>query len=101
MYYVFWIYILPRLGKYRIRYELVALDGESTKVNQFAKVPLADLETWDKEHYASGERKTSAVNSRNGSESDIQTVLEEKTGVLVTVSAVNGSEETITDATEA
>jgi hypothetical protein len=102
VYYVFWIYILPRLGKYRIRHELVALDGESnlTKANQFVKVPFADLETWDKEHYASGERKTSAVNPRNGSESDIQTVFEEKE-VLVTVSVVNGSEETIADATEA
>jgi len=98
VYYVFWIYILPRLGKYRIRHELVALDGESTKVNQFAKVRLADLETWDKEHYASGERKTSAVNSRNGSESDIQTMLEEKKEVLV---VVNGSEETIANATDA
>jgi hypothetical protein len=77
------------------------LDGESTKVNQFVNVPLAELETWDKKHFASGERKSSAINARNGSESDIQTVLEEKKGVLVTVSAVNGSEETITDATEA
>jgi hypothetical protein len=68
---------------------LVALDGERTKVNQFVKVPLADLETWDKENYASGERKTSAVNSRSGSESDIQTVLEEKKKVLVTLSVVN------------
>jgi hypothetical protein len=101
VYYVFWIYILPRLGKYRICHELVALDRESTKVNQFVKVPLADLETWDKEHFASGERKSSAVNSRNGSESDIKTVLEERKGVLVTASAVNGSEETITDAMEA
>jgi hypothetical protein len=77
------------------------LDGESTKVNQVVKVPFADLEMWDKEHFASGERKTSAVNSRKGSESDIQTVLEEKKGVLVMVSAVNGSEDTIIDATEA
>jgi hypothetical protein len=77
------------------------LDGENTKVNQFVKVPLAGLKRWDEEHYASGERKTSAVNSRNGSESDIQTVLEEKKEVLLTVSVVNGSEETIADATEA
>lgn len=98
MYYVFWIYILPRLGKYRIRHELVALDGEATKVNQFVKVLLTGLETWDKEHFASGERNSRTVNSRNGSESDIQTGFEEKKGVFLTVSAVDGSEETITDA---
>lgn len=56
LYYVFWIYILPNFGKYRIRQELLALDGETSKTHRLVKVPLAALGVWDAEHDVLGQK---------------------------------------------
>ena len=60
IYYVFWMYILPNFGKYRIRQELLALGGETAKTNRLIKVPLEELATWDAEHDVQGQNLGSA-----------------------------------------
>ncbi|KAH8819833.1 amino acid transporter-like protein [Xylogone sp. PMI_703] len=56
IYYLFWIYILPHFGQYRIRQELVVLDDETAKTHRLVKVPLPELEAWDSEHDVLGNR---------------------------------------------
>lgn len=59
LYHVFWVHILPYFGGYRIRQELVVLDDETAKVHRLVKIPVAELETWDKEHDSLGQKLTS------------------------------------------
>jgi hypothetical protein len=68
LYFALWIYILPHFGKYRIRQELIALDGESARTHRLVKVPLAELEGWDAEHDVLGQRVAPSVGSGNGSQ---------------------------------
>ena len=56
LYYIFWIAILPYFGKYEIRQELVALEGESSKAHRLIKVPKAELEAWDAVHDVLGQK---------------------------------------------
>ncbi|CAG8956684.1 hypothetical protein HYFRA_00012228 [Hymenoscyphus fraxineus] len=49
VYYAFWVYILPKWGKYNIRQELVDLDGGAA-MNRLVKVPDAELARWDETH---------------------------------------------------
>jgi amino acid transporter len=56
LYYVAWIFVLPKWGGYRIRQELVVLDGEQAKTHRLVKVKLAELESWDREHDVLGHR---------------------------------------------
>lgn len=46
MYYAIWAYILPHVGKYHIRQELIVVVDETTKVHRLVKVALAKLEAW-------------------------------------------------------
>jgi hypothetical protein len=52
-YYALWIWILPRLGKYRIRHQKIVLNGGEV-THKLVKVPLAQLQSWDAEHDAVG-----------------------------------------------
>jgi hypothetical protein len=52
---VFWIHLLPRWGKYRIRQELDTLNGQTAKVHRLVKVPLHELESWDATHDVAGQ----------------------------------------------
>ncbi|KAM3068903.1 hypothetical protein ACMFMF_008869 [Clarireedia jacksonii] len=56
LYYVAWIFVLPKWGGYRIRQELVVLDGEGAKTHRLVKVKLAELESWDREHDVLGQK---------------------------------------------
>ncbi|KAH8593187.1 amino acid transporter-like protein [Bisporella sp. PMI_857] len=56
IYYAFWIYLIPKWRGYRIRQELVVLEGQSAKVHRLVKVPLAELAQWDAEHDALGSK---------------------------------------------
>jgi hypothetical protein len=67
-YYYLWIHILPRIGKYRIRQELIILDDESAKTHRLVKVPLTELEAWDAEHDVLGQKVASSAVSGNCSQ---------------------------------
>ena len=69
IYYAFWIYILPHFGRYRIRQELLVLDGETAKTHRLVKVPLGELEVWDAEHDVLGQKLASSQASGNVSQS--------------------------------
>ncbi|QSZ34470.1 hypothetical protein DSL72_006064 [Monilinia vaccinii-corymbosi] len=66
LYYIVWLFVLPHLGQYQIRPELIVLDDESAKAHRLVKVPLAELEAWDRAHDVVGGRKT-------GSEAPLET----------------------------
>jgi len=67
---VFWIHLLPRWGGYRIRQELIQLEGQTAKVHRLVKVPLPELEKWDAEHDVLGSKITPAAESGEISEED-------------------------------
>ncbi|KAH8770236.1 high affinity methionine permease [Hyaloscypha sp. PMI_1271] len=50
IYYAFWIFVLPHLGKYRIRQEVLLLSDETSNAHRLVKIPLEELEVWDREH---------------------------------------------------
>ncbi|KAI5207896.1 amino acid transporter [Aureobasidium subglaciale] len=53
VYYYSWLYLLPKLGKYQVKQEVIVLeDGSST--NSLVRVPLDQLEKWNQDHDAAG-----------------------------------------------
>ena len=48
------MYILPKLGHYRVRPEILAIDG-SAATHRLVKVPREKLAVWDSSHDASGQ----------------------------------------------
>jgi hypothetical protein len=59
---------LPHFGKYQIRQELIALEGETAKTHRLVKVPLEDLAAWDAEHDVLGQKLVSSPESGNASQ---------------------------------
>ena len=53
IYYVAWMYVLPRLQSYRIRPEILSLGG-SAATHRLVKVPAEEIGIWDSTHDASG-----------------------------------------------
>ena len=67
IYYVAWIYILPRLRHYHIRSEILSLDG-SAATHRLVKVPNQEIAIWDSTHDASGRLFASANEKEEGAE---------------------------------
>jgi hypothetical protein len=74
---VFWIYITPHFGKYRIRQELIQLDDESAKVHRLVKVPVTELNDWDAEHDVLGNKLVGLDDSGNDSVERIEVTKKE------------------------
>ncbi|KAH8657817.1 amino acid permease-domain-containing protein [Xylariales sp. PMI_506] len=53
VYYFIWVKVLPRVGGYRLRSELVKL-GNGAQTHNLVKVPVAELKQWDEAHDAAG-----------------------------------------------
>ena len=53
IYYLMYIEVLPRIGRYRMRYKLVTL-GSGAQAHTLVKVPLNKLDEWDRRHNATG-----------------------------------------------
>lgn len=53
LYYIGWIYVLPRIRNYRIRQEVVEMDN-GAKSHRLVKVPVPELASWDATHDALG-----------------------------------------------
>jgi len=67
LYYMGWIYVIPRVRGYRIRQGLITLDN-GAKTHKLFKVPVAELTAWDATHDALGRD----INDANSTEQDVQ-----------------------------
>ncbi len=74
LYYVAWMYVLPKWLGYRIRAEIVTTEDEKTSTHRLVKVPLADVSQWDADHTESGELRL----RRSGTATDSDSVGEQK-----------------------
>ncbi|KAG5760950.1 hypothetical protein H9Q72_010935 [Fusarium xylarioides] len=54
VYYVFWIYIIPKWKGYAIRPEVVEVDTNGANTHRLVRVPLVEIEKWDAEHDEAG-----------------------------------------------
>lgn len=55
VYYWTWIWILPKIGGYRVRQEVLTLD-HGAQSHKLVKVPVQELAQWDETHDSSGRR---------------------------------------------
>ncbi|EJP62073.1 High-affinity methionine permease [Beauveria bassiana] len=67
LYYVAWMYVLPKWLGYRIRAETVTAENETTATHRLVKVPLAEVAQWDAEHTESGELQRSGTRTESDS----------------------------------
>ncbi|KAJ4175724.1 hypothetical protein NW759_017202 [Fusarium solani] len=64
LYYVFWMYLLPRWRGYEIRTEITNVDDNGATTHRLVKVPKAQVAQWDEEHDEAGNlRRRSPSNS--------------------------------------
>jgi hypothetical protein len=54
IYYVFWIYIIPKWRGYIIRPEVVEVDSNGANTHRLVRVPALEIEKWDAEHDEAG-----------------------------------------------
>lgn len=69
LYYIAWMYVLPQLGKYRVRQEVLALENKE-QAHRLVKVPVDELEQWDATHDALG--REIGLEARSGSEEKVE-----------------------------
>ncbi|KAL1961913.1 hypothetical protein VTN77DRAFT_946 [Rasamsonia byssochlamydoides] len=53
IYYIIWIYLLPKVYRYQIRQEVVVLEDGST-THRLVKVPNEEVAAWDEQHDVEG-----------------------------------------------
>ncbi|CAG8006687.1 unnamed protein product [Penicillium salamii] len=68
-YYWFWAFLIPKWKGYKLRQELIHLEG-GAQSNQLRKVPIAELEEWDLTHDEAGCRIDSVQQVRIQTKSD-------------------------------
>ncbi|TEA10101.1 High-affinity methionine permease [Colletotrichum sidae] len=54
LYYVFWMYLLPKWMGYEIRTEIVEVGNDGANTHRLVKVPKAEVVQWDAEHDEAG-----------------------------------------------
>lgn len=54
LYYVFWMFLLPKWGGYKIRPEILDVEDHGANTHRLVKVPLDEVEKWDEEHDEAG-----------------------------------------------
>ncbi|KAI0160469.1 amino acid permease-domain-containing protein [Xylariaceae sp. FL1272] len=57
LYYIVWMYILPRWGKYELRPETMVVEANGATTHRLVKVPLTELVVWDNEHDEAGQTR--------------------------------------------
>ncbi|KAK7408827.1 hypothetical protein QQX98_009013 [Neonectria punicea] len=65
LYYVVWMFLLPKWGHYAIRTELTDVGNEGAKTHHLVRVPTSALAKWDEDHDETGE-----LRHRNVAQSD-------------------------------
>ncbi|KAJ4183515.1 hypothetical protein NW755_009550 [Fusarium falciforme] len=69
IYYVFWMYLLPRWGGYVIRSELIEVGTDGANTHRLLKIPKAQIGQWDRDHDEVGK-----LRQRNVADSDASLV---------------------------
>lgn len=64
VYYVVWIYVLPKAGKYTVRQEILVLDNGATS-HVLVKVPNSQVSEWDASHDPTGKSIVSSLTLQN------------------------------------
>lgn len=59
IYYMFWIYILPKWRGYYIHTKVMREDGGTVASHRLVQVPARDILEWDKTHDEAGELRFS------------------------------------------
>ncbi|KAI0539308.1 high-affinity methionine permease [Xylaria digitata] len=54
IYYVIWMYALPKWKGYQLRPEILNIDDQGANTHRLVKVPIAEVEKWDREHDEAG-----------------------------------------------
>ncbi|KAM0351802.1 hypothetical protein ACHAPU_002314 [Fusarium lateritium] len=70
IYYVVWMYLLPKWRGYVIRSEITSVDDNGANTHRLVRVRYADVPRWDEQHDASGhirQRTTTVAPSSEGS----------------------------------
>ncbi|KAJ9421169.1 amino acid permease-domain-containing protein [Fusarium oxysporum] len=70
LYYVVWMFLLPKWKGYAIRTEITNVDDNGANTHRLVRVPYADLPRWDEEHDEAGnlrQRSTVVAPSSEGS----------------------------------
>ncbi|KAM5344861.1 hypothetical protein ACJ41O_010723 [Fusarium nematophilum] len=70
VYYIFWMYLLPRWGGYVIRSELIEVGTDGANTHRLLKVPKAEIEQWDRDHDEVGNLRRRNVSDSDGSVKD-------------------------------
>lgn len=65
LYYVAWMYVIPKWRGYRIRAEVTKAEDDSVISHRLVKVPLVEVEQWDAEHDESGQLRLRHVTIRD------------------------------------
>ncbi len=65
LYYVAWMYVIPKWRGYRIRTEVLEVDDNGANTHRIVKVPLQEIPDWDADHDESGN-----LRQRHTAESD-------------------------------
>ncbi|KAL7619803.1 hypothetical protein AAE478_010348 [Parahypoxylon ruwenzoriense] len=70
IYYVFWMYLLPKWKRYKIRLEILHVEDQGATTHRLVKVPLNELAKWDEEHDEAGHiRRRHVAHLSQGSDS--------------------------------
>lgn len=70
LYYIAWMYVLPRLGKYEVRPEiLVDVDNRGATTHRLVRVPRAEVAEWDANHDEAGNLRQRHVDVHSGHDS--------------------------------
>jgi hypothetical protein len=56
VYYIFWINLIPKWKGYEIRQKRVVYEEDGAVTHQLVRVPKGELERWDAEHDANGNK---------------------------------------------
>ncbi|KAI0555228.1 high-affinity methionine permease [Xylaria curta] len=54
IYYIIWMYLLPKLGGYQLRPEILNVGNQGANTHRLLKVPLDEVDKWDREHDEAG-----------------------------------------------
>lgn len=72
LYYWLWVWAIPRIRGYRIRQEVLSF-GAGAQSHRLTKVPVGELDIWDRTHDAVGRIVgVSPVGTDDGQESEVK-----------------------------
>lgn len=54
LYYVAWIYVIPKLRGYKVRTEILAVDDNGATTHRLVQVPVQEVAAWDRDHDDAG-----------------------------------------------